>query len=168
MSRVRQQLVALLEPAVEALGYELVDLEANLGPRRGTVRLYIDFAPGHGPSTPPPPGAPVDASGIGLEDCELVSRQVSGVLEVEDAIRSDYELEVSSPGLDRKLTKPAHFDRFAGKDVTVRLRQPLEGRRKFRGRLLRRDGDVAVVQVDGQDFGLRLDDIEAARLVPEL
>lgn len=168
MSRVRQQLVALLEPAIEALGYELVDLEVNIGPRRGLIRLYIDFAPGHGPKTPPPEGAPVDASGIGLDDCELVSRQVTGVLEVEDAVRSDYNLEVSSPGLDRKLTKPAHFDRFAGKVVTGRLRQPVDGRRRFTGPLLRRDGERIYVAVDGVELGLALADIEVVRLVPEV
>jgi ribosome maturation factor RimP len=168
MSRMRQQLVAVLEPAVAALGYELVDVEANIGPRRGLIRLYIDFAPGHGPKAPLPEGAPVDASGIGLEDCELVSRQVAGVLEVEGTVRADYDLEVSSPGLDRKLTKPAHFDRFAGKQVTGRVRQPVDGRRRFTGRLLRRDGDRIVVAVDGVELGLPLADVEVVRLVPEV
>jgi ribosome maturation factor RimP len=168
MSRMRQQLMALLEPAIEALGYELVDLEVNIGPRRGLIRLYIDFAPGHGPKTPLPQGAPMDASGIALEDCELVSRQVTGVLEVEDAVRADYNLEVSSPGLDRKLTKPAHFDRFAGKAVKGRLRQPVEGRRRFTGRLLRRDGERIHVAVDGAELALDLADIEVVRLVPEI
>jgi ribosome maturation factor RimP len=168
MSRVQQQLLALLEPAIAALGYELVDIEANIGPRRGLIRLFIDFAPGHGPKAPLPEGAPVDASGIGLEDCELVSRQVTGVLEVDDPVRADYQLEVSSPGLDRKLTKPAHFDRFAGKLVTGRLRQPQEGRRRFTGRLVRRDDDRIAVEVDGQELNLPLQDLEVVRLVPEV
>lgn len=152
MSKARQELMALLEPAVEALGYELVDLEANLGGRRGGVlRLYIDRE-----------------EGIGLDDCEAVSRQVSGILDVEDPIKGNYSLEVSSPGLDRKLSKPAHFDRFAGEDVRGRLRQPLEGRRNFTGTLLRREGARIVVRVDGVEIGIPIEELETIRLVPVL
>lgn len=151
MSKSRAQLIALLEPAVEALGYELADLEMNFGGRRGTLRLFID-----GPS------------GIRVEDCEAVSRQVSGVLDVEDPIQGDYDLEVSSPGLDRKLTKPAHFDRFAGQAVTGRLRRVIDGRRRFRGTLLGREADVIALQVDGVELRVPMDDLEVVRLVPQL
>lgn len=150
MSKSRAQLIALLEPAVEALGYELADLEANFSGRRGTLRLFID-----GPNA------------IGLTDCEAVSRQVSGVLDVEDPIRGDYDLEVSSPGLDRKLTKPAHFDRFAGQAVKGRLKQMIDGRRRFTGTLLGREGDLIAFRVDGTEIRVPLEDLEVVRLVPE-
>ncbi len=149
MQRV-EQLMQLLEPTVERLGYELADLELRLGGRRGLLRLYIDCA-----------------DGIGLDDCERVSHAVSALLDVEDPIPGNYNLEVSSPGLDRRLAKPAHFDRFTGREVSIRLRQPREGRRRLRGRLLRRDADAVYVLVDGSEWCLPLAEIEVARLVPD-
>ena len=162
----RSRLLALLEPAVESLGYELVDLEANLSGRGGLVRLYIDWPGGMAP--PGRPEGPGDGSGIGLDDCEAVSRQVSGILDVEDPIKGDYHLEVSSPGLDRKLVKPAHFDRFAGAPVKGRLRRMVDGRRRLAGTLLRREGDVVVVRVDDQELRVPLADVEVMRLVPQI
>ena len=105
MSVTREQLLELLEPEVEALGYELAELEVNLSHGRGLLRLFID-----GPE------------GITLDDCAKVSHQVSGLLDVEDPIQGDYNLEVSSPGADRKLVKPEHFDRFAGQAVKLSRR----------------------------------------------
>lgn len=157
MSGSRSQLVALLEPAVESLGYELVDLELHFG-GRGVLRLYIDRlgATGAGPG-----------DGIGLEDCEAVSRRVSAVLDVEDPIGRDYDLEVSSPGLDRKLVKPAHFDRFAGQAVQGRFRKMLDGRRRFTGRLAGRNGPNVTITIDGADVTVPMEDLEVIRLVPE-
>jgi len=91
------ELATLLEPTVERLGYELADLEVRPGGRNGLVRVFID-----GPD------------GIGLDDCEKVSLAVSALLDVEDPLPGNYNLEVSSPGLDRKLTKVEHFQRFTG------------------------------------------------------
>jgi ribosome maturation factor RimP len=150
MSKGRAQLVALLEPTVEALGYELADLEASFSGGRGVLRLFIDRP-----------------EGIRVEDCEAVSRQVSGLLDVEDPIKGDYDLEVSSPGMDRKLVKPAHFDRFAGQPVKGRFRAMIDGRRRFAGVLLGRDGDKARLQLDGTELTVRIEDIELIRLVPE-
>ena len=158
MSKAREQLLALLEPAVESLGYELVELELLASGRRARLRLYID-RPGEGP--------PAVGDGIGLEDCEVVSRKVSEVLDVEDPIRRDYDLEVSSPGLDRKLVKPAHFDRFAGQAVEGRLRRPEAGRRKFTGRLVGRSGTTVTIRVDDADLVVPMADLEVIRLVPE-
>ena len=109
-------------------------------------------------------------SGIALDDCELVSGQVSALLDVEDPIPGHYNLEVSSPGLDRKLAKPEHFDRFAGRRVRIRLRRDHNGRRKFGGILLERKGGIVVVDVnDGTgQVELNLDDIKIARLAPEI
>jgi ribosome maturation factor RimP len=145
------ELIKLLEPTVDHLGYELTDLELKLGGRDGLVRLFIDAQ-----------------DGIGVEDCETVSRQVSVILDVEDPIPGNYTLEVSSPGLDRTLTKPAHFQRFMGEDVRVKLRFPLDGRRNFRGALAAADDENIEVVVDGESHSLPLSTIESARLVPQV
>jgi ribosome maturation factor RimP len=145
----RDELANFLEPAVERLGYELVDLEVRLGGKGGLVRLYID-----------------KPDGIDLDDCEKVSLAVSAVLDVEDPVPGNYNLEVSSPGLDRKLTKIEHFQRFEGETVKVQLRFPIEGRRRFRGTLLSSDDENIVVEVDGESFSLPLKTIDTARLVP--
>ncbi len=144
-------LMELLEPAIEKLGFELADLELKLGGRDGLVRIYID-----------------KECGIDIEDCEAVSRQVSAILDVEDPLPGNYTLEVSSPGLDRTLTKPAHFQRFMGEDVRVKLRFPLEGRRNFRGALKSADEEKIEVEVDGESHSLSIATIESARLVPSL
>jgi ribosome maturation factor RimP len=166
MSNSRAQLVALLEPGIEALGYELVDLELNFSGRRGVLRLYIDKLGATGvPGGEVGPGPRSD--GIRVEDCEAVSRQVSAVLDVEDPIGRDYDLEVSSPGLDRKLVKPAHFDRFAGQAVQGRFRKMLDGRRRFSGTLVGRSGTTVTIRVDEADLTVSIEDLEVIRLVPE-
>ncbi len=144
-------LEALLEPAVSRLGYELVGVELH-GRGRGLVlRLYIDRE-----------------GGVSLDDCQRVSRQVSGLLDVEDPIPGPYTLEVSSPGLDRPLFKEAHFRRFAGRKVRIRTDVPLEGRRNFRGVLRGVRGGEVIVEVDGTEYALPMERIEQARLVPAL
>lgn len=146
----REQLIALLEPTVERLGYELADLEVATG----LVRLYID--------------KPADETGIGLEDCETVSRQVSALLDVEDPIPGDYNLEVSSPGLNRRLVKPEHFERFAGSRVKVKLKRLVEGRRHFSKAKLVGFEDANVLLREGKEqFAVPLKDIDTARVVPD-
>lgn len=147
----KQELIRLLEPTIERMGYELTDLELKLGGRSGLVRIYIDRE-----------------QGIDIDDCEAVSRQASAILDVEDPLPGNYTLEVSSPGLDRTLTKPAHFQRFMGEDVRVKLRFPLSGRRNFRGALKSADEQNIEVEVDGESHKLSLATIESARLVPSL
>lgn len=146
-----EELARLLEPTVEQMGYELSDLELRVGGRDGVVRVFIDRP-----------------EGVGLADCEAVSRQLSAVLDVEDPLPGHYVLEVSSPGLDRKLTKPAHFRRYVGEDVRVRLRAPQDGRRNFRGTLKAAGDQDIEVEVDGQVHHLAMAAIESARLVPSL
>ena len=144
-----EELRRLLEPAIEGLGYELADLELKLGGRDGLLRIFIDRQ-----------------DGVGLDDCEAVSRQVSSLLDVEDPLPGHYVLEVSSPGLDRRLTKPEHFRRFTGADVRVKLRFPLAGRRNFRGALVAAGEENIEVEVDGETHTLPIATIETARLVP--
>ena len=143
------ELAKLLEPTVERLGYELADLEVRIGSKGGLVRIFID-----------------KPDGIDLEDCEKVSLAVSALLDVEDPVPGNYNLEVSSPGLDRKLTKVEHFQRFEGEIVKVQMRFPIEGRRRFRGTLVSSDDENIVVEVDGESHSLPLKTIDTARLVP--
>ncbi len=145
----QSELADLLEPTVEGLGYELADLEVRLGGRSGVVRLFID-----------------KPDGITLDDCEAVSHAVSALLDVEDPVPGHYDLEVSSPGLNRKLTKPEHFERFRGEEVKVELRFPIEGRKRFRGLLKASDTDNIQVVVDGEEHILPIATIDTARLVP--
>ena len=144
-----EELAKLLQPTIERLGYELSDLEARLSGGRGVLRVFID-----------------KLDGIGLEDCEKVSLAVSALLDVEDPVAGQYDLEVSSPGLDRKLTKIAHFQRFKGEAVKVQMRFPIAGRRRFRGTLVSSDDENIVVNVDGESHTLPMAMIDTARLVP--
>jgi ribosome maturation factor RimP len=143
------ELRRLLEPTIERLGYELSDLEVRLGGRNGVVRVFIDHA-----------------GGIGLADCEKVSLAVSALLDVEDPLPGQYNLEVSSPGLDRKLTKVEHFQRFTGETVKVQMRFPIAGRKRFRGTLVSSSDENIVVEVDGETHSLPMATIDTARLVP--
>jgi ribosome maturation factor RimP len=138
----------VIEPVVTGMGYELVDVQASNGGR--FLRLFID-----------------KPSGINVDDCAAVSRQLARVFEVEGI---DYDrLEVSSPGLDRPLRKPADFARFSGQKAELRMRRPdAGGRRKFAGVLKGTEAGQVKIEVDGQTVALALDDIERAKLVPEL
>jgi ribosome maturation factor RimP len=151
MHKAPSQLEDLVRSAVDALGYELLGVEYVSQPRSGhLLRIYID-----------------SEQGVGLADCEKVSHQVSGVLEVEDPIRGDYALEVSSPGLDRPLFEKAHFARFAGEVARVRLNVPLNGRSNFKGVIVEVDGDDVVMLVEGEPVRLPFAQLSSARLVPQ-
>jgi len=146
---IRNEIAELLEPTIARLGYELADLEVKVGGKNGVLRLFID-----------------SPDGIGLGDCEKVSLAVSALLDVEDPLPGHYALEVSSPGLNRKLTKVEHFQRFTGETVKVEMRFPIEGRRRFRGTLVSSDDENIVVEVDGESHTLPVATIDTARLVP--
>ncbi|MDA1116666.1 MAG: ribosome maturation factor RimP [Proteobacteria bacterium] len=141
-------LEGILEPTLVGLGFELVDMQVSS--RGRFLRIFMDK-----------PG------GITVEDCAAVSRHLSRVLEVEGI---DYDrLEISSPGLDRPLRKPADFARFAGQRVDVRMRlADASGRRRYVGLLRGIEGATATVDVDGAPVALQLDGMDRARLVPEL
>ena len=141
----------MLEPGIRSLGYELVGVEyQSSGKGGGLLRVYID-----------------SADGISADDCQKVSYQVSGVLDVEDPIPGHYTLEISSPGLDRLLFRPEDFERFAGQQVKLRAVSPVDGRRNFKGRLVgMRDGQVVIEQDDGE-VSLAYEQVDQARLVPE-
>lgn len=138
----------MLEPTVNGLGYELIDLDFRLG-GGGLVRLFIDKDPA-----------------VTLDDCEHVSRQVGDLLDVEDPLPAGYVLEVSSPGLDRRLRTPEHFAAVVGAEIRVELKRAIEGRRKFRGALIGADADTIEMNVDGTKWQLPLAELSVARLVP--
>jgi ribosome maturation factor RimP len=147
---LRERLTALLEPVIADLGYELLLLEFSPNKSSAMLRLFID-----------------GADGINLDDCAKVSREVAATLDVEDPIKQSYQLEVSSPGMDRPLVKPEHFQRFRGELVRIETLAPMAGnRRRFRGTLLEAtEHDVTVQMPDGA-VTLAFAEIERARLVP--
>ncbi len=147
---LNEKLISLVEPLLGNLGYELVDLEYGGGRSSGTLRVYIDRT-----------------EGVGIEDCERVSREVSALLDVHDPIPASYRLEVSTPGLDRLLRTPAHFARFAGARVEVELIAPRDGRRRYAGQLVLAGPTGIELAVDGAPVQLSYAEVFRARLVPE-
>jgi ribosome maturation factor RimP len=152
---MRDALLRLLEPPIEALGYELIDIEFPQAGRGGVLRIFIDRR--------------VDdvLGSITVDDCARVSHAVSEVLEVEDPIKGHYTLEVSSPGFDRILRKREHFERFIGERIAAELKLPVDGRRRFVGVLKSMAENSIVMDVDGQEHRLPLERIQKARLRPE-
>jgi ribosome maturation factor RimP len=146
-------LMCLLEPPIEALGYELIDIEFARSGGGGVLRVFIDRLD--------------PLTGITVEDCARVSHSVSLVLESEDPIEGHYTLEVSSPGSDRILRKRVHFERFVGERIVAELKLPQNGRRRFVGVLQAIAADSIVVDVDGQAHTLPFERIQKARLRPQ-
>ena len=148
MATIREKLHALIAPVAEGLGYELVGIEYLPQGKHSLLRIYID-----------------QEEGITLDDCEQVSRQVSAVLDVEDPVSGQYNLEISSPGLERPLFVEEHYTRFAGNRVFVRTSFPLDGRRKFEGTLKGVDGEDVVVEIEEETFRIPLVQIDKAHLI---
>ena len=149
VKRKEQELEQLLKPTIAGMGYELWGLEYLSGGKRATLRVYID--------TP---------SGVTLGDCERVSHQLNGVLDVDDPVRTVHTLEVSSPGMDRILFKPHQYVAHIGREVDLRLRFPLEGRRKYVGLIDGvRDGEI-VLRVSGATCNVPMEQVHRARVVP--
>ncbi len=149
MASKHDQLTDMLTPVVASLGCELWGLEYFTQGRHSTLRLYID-----------------KEGGVGLEECEKVSRQVGAVLDVEDPIAGEYTLEVSSPGMDRPLYTLEQFSRYTGEQVNIKLRSAFEGRRKFSGILQGVEDDDVLVVVDDTEYLLPIELIEKANIVP--
>lgn len=149
MAKLEHRLTDMLSPAVEALGFELVGIEFVRAGKHSILRVYID-----------------NENGVNVDDCADVSYQVSAVLDVEDPISTEYYLEVSSPGLDRPLFKPTHYQSVVGEVVQVKLAVPLNNRRNFKGVLSACNEGMITVNVDGQDYHLTITDIDKANVVP--
>lgn len=151
---IPQDLRALIEPVVEASGFELVDVTLTRGRPPWLLRVTIDTPEGDG-------RVPVD-------HCAEVSREVETHLDAADAIERSYRLEVSSPGLDRTLAREKDFTAACGCEVSIETRRPVEGRRRFRGRLESFDGETARVVVDGRPMEVPFDEVSRARRVYEV
>ena len=156
MARIQEVLTELVASAVEPLGYELLGLEYLSQGRHTILRIYID-----------------SPDGINLEDCERASRQVSAVMDVEDPIKGEYSLEMSSPGLDRPLFTLQHYEQFTGSKVKLRLHVAIDGRRKYTGVIKGIEDEHVVVGVldnDTEQESIRvpLENIDKANLVVDI
>ena len=144
-----QRVEALIGPTVEALGYAVVRVQIS-GQQRLRLQVMVER---------------LDGRPVVVDDCAELSRAISAVLDVEDPIDKAYVLEVSSPGIDRPLVRPDDYARFAGFEAKVELGRPLDGRRRFRGRLLGLTGSTVRMRIDDAEVGLPYADIAKAKLV---
>ncbi len=165
----RERLLALAEPLVQRLGYELVDVEYAATRSEATLRVYIDWPEGKMSAEAALAGDDGTRAfdGIGVEDCERVSRELSALLDVEDPISVPYQLEVSSPGADRILRTRAHYERFVGQRALVELSAPRDGRRRFTGMLVRAGEEDFELNVDGSVVSIRYAQVDKTRLAPD-
>lgn len=141
----------LIAPALTVLGFELVSCKFVSEFGRRTLRVYVD-----------------GATTLTVDDCINASRQINAILDAQGSIDGQYDLEVSSPGLDRPLITLAHFQRFIDKEVKIKLHHPLEGRRHFAGQLLSAEQNCVQILVDGKIVDLDFNNIEKANLVPDV
>lgn len=145
-------LQSLIEPIASSLGYEYVGLEYLPQGKHSILRVYID-----------------KPEGIQVDDCSKVSSQLSAMLDVEDPIRGEYHLEVSSPGVDRPLFTAAHFEQFIGHKCAIRMKMPIDGQRKFSGKITSLDDEHKQVELalETKVVTLSIDMVDKANLVPE-
>ncbi len=141
----------MLEPTVKAMGFSLWGIEYSSQGRYSVLRIFIERE-----------------RGITADDCAAVSSQVSGILDVEDPITGEYTLEVSSPGMDRRLFRLDQYGAYIGEIVDIHLRSPFDGRRNFKGVLKGIEGVDVVVQIDNDEFLLPHDGIDKARIEPRV
>jgi ribosome maturation factor RimP len=145
-----EQLRELIEPVVIGLGFELWGLEYLNQGKHSVLKIFIEAE-----------------AGIDVDDCASVSRQVSGLLDVEDPLKGKYTLEVSSPGIDRRLFQLAQFEMFKGAKIKVSLRSPFDGKRKFTGLLCGVEDEDVVLRLGEEEFLFPFADIDRAQVVPE-
>ena len=150
MRRDQTHLWELFEPVVDGLGYDLIEIEHFPNPKHGVLRLYID-----------------KDGGVNVDDCSIVSRQISALIDVEEPVSGKFNLEVSSPGSDRPLRRLQDFQRFIGALVKIKTVMPLEGQRNFKGRMLEANEDRLVIETDEEELSLPMSAIDKARIIPE-
>jgi len=142
------QITAIIEATVESLGFELVRVSYG-GGRKPTLQIMAERPDGT----------------MSVAECATLSREVSLLLDVEDPLPSEYLLEVSSPGIDRPLTRPKDFERWVGFEIKVELNEAIGDRRRFRGRMTSFDGDKLVLEMDEGVQSLNFSDISKAKLL---
>ncbi len=140
----------IIAPTLDGMGYELVRVQMSGGRQHSRLQVMAERA---------------DQRGMTVDDCAEISRAVSALLDVEDPIAGSYDLEVSSPGIDRPLTRPRDFERFAGQEAKIEMRETLDGRRRFRGLLKGFEEGCALLEVESETVKLPVEDIERAKLV---
>ena len=146
-----RDLTSLFEPVIQSMGYELVGIEFQGSTQHGTLRVYIDHE-----------------KGIGVDDCATISQQISAILDVEEPIQQAYDLEVSSPGIDRPLFKAGDYEQFTGRLAKIKMAVPLNGRRNFKGVLQGViDSRRVQIMVDNEGHELPIADIAKANLINE-
>ncbi|ADN77078.1 protein of unknown function DUF150 [Ferrimonas balearica DSM 9799] len=148
MSTMEQRLTEMLSEPVEALGYELWGIQYVRAGNHSTLRLFIEHE-----------------NGITVDDCAAVSRQVGAVLDVEDPITTEYNLEVSSPGLDRPLFTAEHYQRYMGSEAVVVLNMPMEGKRKWQGEIVAVEGDMVTLRHNEKDQVVALPNVQKAHVI---
>jgi ribosome maturation factor RimP len=148
LAKFEHKLTAMLRPAVEETGKELLGVEFISAGNHSVLRIFIDHE-----------------NGIDVDDCAEVSRQVGAILDVEDPISSEYNLEVSSPGLDRPLFEKSQYEAVIDETIEVKISMPLNGRRKFKGKLVAIENDSLIVMVDNEEYELVISNIDKAHLV---
>lgn len=151
ISKKIEELTEMLAPVVAGCDFTLWGIEFFQQGKHSVLRVFIDTE---------------RESGVSVDDCSMVSSQISGVLDVEDPIAGVYTLEVSSPGWDRLLFSADQYPRFMGEEVSMRLTAPLQGRRRLKGKMLRCDENAVVVLVDEQEFTVPFVSIDKANIVP--
>ena len=151
MSAYTEKVIGIVEglvtPILESEGLELVDIEFQREARGWVLRIYID-----------------KEGGVTLNDCTMVSQQLSAILDVEDPIDTPYTLEVSSPGLTRPLKKPKDYERYKGRLVYIKTYQKIEGQKEFKGKLLGLEDDIVSLEIRGKIMSIPLNDIAKANL----
>jgi len=150
LAKFEHKLTDMLRPAVEETGKELLGVEFVSAGKHSILRIFIDHE-----------------NGIDVDDCAEVSRQVGAILDVEDPISTEYNLEVSSPGVDRPLFEKDHYQAVIGETINVKLSIPLNGRRKFKGKLSAIENENLIVIVDGEDYQLEFSNIDKGNLVAQ-
>ncbi len=146
-SNIEEKTTALAEPVAESHGMELVDVEFKREPTGWVLRIFVD-----------------KEGGVNLDDCSLISREVGTVIEVEELIEQHYTLEVSSPGLTRRIKKLADFDRFKGKSIRLKCFEAIDGSKNMNGKLLGIEGDNVILEKDGKEFKVLYKNIAKANL----
>lgn len=150
LTNLELRLTEMLQPAVDALGFELLGVEFIRAGNHSTLRIYIDHE-----------------NGISVDNCADVSHQAGAILDVEDPISTEYSLEVSSPGMDRPLFTVEHFAKVVNETVSVKLNVPQDGRRNFKGTLVEVESDMININVDNQVFSILIDNVQKAHLVAQ-
>ena len=145
-----ERLQLLIEPIVKGLGCDLWGIEYLPHGKHSMLRVFVD-----------------SQDGVDVKDCERISRQISSVLDVEDPLDGKYVLEVSSPGLDRRLFTQAQFEQYAGANVKINLRSPYEGRRKSSGQSCGVEAGDVVIRIDEEEYLLPFEGIDRASIIPD-